>query len=269
MPKVTRQRKMDWTKVRSLFSSRDPCLMLACTVIIASDEQTIIDNVSLHTSSSPRRVSTNKGFQELKEIFDPLPVGCSLLVRSSSFYVFFQISSWYFFQAILDTCHSGTLLDLPHYHCNNVYVPWQSKGERRTMSLQNVNGSSLHQLPLSYADIRVVRHQATDFANSTFMPRSIESQFEGRWFPDEPSNELPQIDTKFGGRRSVDQAEFSPSRKSRDSRRGRELERTSFGSQPRYASPEATFVCDGWCEHSDVQYANIVSIWMRSAAGTW
>ena len=199
-------------------------------------------------------------FQELKEIFDPLPVGCSLLVRSPSFYVFFQISSWYLFQAILDTCHSGTLLDLPHYHCNNVYVPWQSKGERRTMSLQNVNGSYPHQLPLSYADIRIVRHQATDFANSTFMPRSIESQFEGRWFPDEPLNELPQLDTKFGGRRSVDQGEFSPSRKSRESRRGRELERTTFESQPRYASPEATFVCDGWCEHSDVQYANIVSI---------
>jgi hypothetical protein len=128
------------------------------------------------------------------------------------------------------------------------------------MSLQNVNGSSLHHSPLSYADIRVVRHQATDFANSTFMPRSIESQFEGRWFPDEPSNELPQIDTKFGARRSVDQGEFSPSRKSRESRRGRELERTTFESQPRYASPEATFDCDGWCEHSDVQYANIVSI---------
>jgi len=164
------------------------------------------------------------------------------------------------FQAILDTCHSGTLLDLPHYHCNNVYVPWQSKGQRRSMSLQNANGSSLRHLPLSYADIRVVRHQATDFANSTFMPQSIESQFEGRWFPDEPSNELPQIITQVGGRRSVDQSGFSPSRMSWESRRGRGLERTSFGSQPRFESPEATFVCDGWCEYSDGQSANIVSI---------
>jgi len=128
------------------------------------------------------------------------------------------------------------------------------------MSLQNANGSSLRHLPLSYAEIRVVRHQATDFANSTFMPRSIESQFEGRWFPDEPSNELPQIITQVGGRRSVDQSELSPSRKSRESRRGRVLERTSFGSQPRCDSPEATFMCDGWCEYSNGQSANIVSI---------
>ncbi|KAH9959978.1 caspase domain-containing protein [Russula dissimulans] len=40
--------------------------------------------------------------------------------------------------ALLDTCHSGTLLDLPHYYCNSVYVPWNSKGRRRTNSLQNV-----------------------------------------------------------------------------------------------------------------------------------
>ena len=43
-------------------------------------------------------------------------------------------------QALLDTCHSGTLLDLPHYHCNSVYVPWRSKGKRRTKSWQNVTG---------------------------------------------------------------------------------------------------------------------------------
>ncbi|KAI0297814.1 caspase domain-containing protein [Multifurca ochricompacta] len=49
----------------------------------------------------------------------PLPAGCSLF-------------------ALLDTCHSGTLLDLPHYHCNSVYVPWRSKGKRRTKSWQNV-----------------------------------------------------------------------------------------------------------------------------------
>jgi len=103
-----------------------------------------------------------------------------------------------------------------------------------------------------------VRHQATD---RMFTPQSIEGQIEGqgKWFPDEPSNELPQIDTKLGGRRSVDGSEKSPSRK-RESRRGRELVRTIIESQPRYASPEATFACDGWCKYSDVQYANILSL---------
>ncbi|KAJ7135684.1 caspase domain-containing protein [Mycena epipterygia] len=32
--------------------------------------------------------------------------------------------------AILDTCHSGTLLDLPHYRCNRVHVPWTERGKR-------------------------------------------------------------------------------------------------------------------------------------------
>ncbi|KAH9953158.1 caspase domain-containing protein [Russula dissimulans] len=73
-------------------------------MLITSDEKSIIDN-------------------ELKEILVlSLPVGCSLL-------------------AVLDTCHSGTLLGLPHHHCNSVYVPWQSKGERRTMTEQNINAT--------------------------------------------------------------------------------------------------------------------------------
>lgn len=127
------------------------------------------------------------------------------------------------------------------------------------MTLQNANGSSLHHLPHSYADIRIVRHQDRDIANS--IPQSIEGQIEGqgKWFPDEPSNGLPQINTQLGGRRSVDRSELSPSRK-RESRRGRERVRSIAESQPRYASPEATFACDGWCKYSDVQHADIVSI---------
>ncbi|KAF9490860.1 hypothetical protein BDN71DRAFT_1453761 [Pleurotus eryngii] len=46
----------------------------------------------------------------LKErLIDPLPAGSTLM-------------------AILDTCHSETLLDLPHYHCNRVYVPYENTG---------------------------------------------------------------------------------------------------------------------------------------------
>ncbi len=45
-------------------------------------------------------------------------------------------------QAVFDTCHSGTMLDLPHYYCNSVYVPWQSKGDRRTLTMHNQNGLS-------------------------------------------------------------------------------------------------------------------------------
>ncbi|KAI0278410.1 caspase domain-containing protein [Russula aff. rugulosa BPL654] len=69
--------------------------------LITIDDEIIIDN-------------------ELNDILvTPLPAGSSLF-------------------ALLDTCHSGTLLDLPHYYCNSVYFPWRSKGKRRTNSWQNV-----------------------------------------------------------------------------------------------------------------------------------
>jgi len=113
---------------------------------------------------------------------------------------------------------------------------------------------------LSYADIRIVCHQSTDLGKSTFAFQSIESQIKGQRFPDQLSNELPRIDIQLGRRHPFNQSETFPSRKSQESRRGRELEGTKFESQPRYASLEATFVCDGWCEYNDVPHANIVSI---------
>jgi len=58
--------------------------------IIACDNNYLIDNL-------------------LREkLVDPLPVGSTLI-------------------AIFDTCHSASLLDLPHHRCNRVYVPWLSK----------------------------------------------------------------------------------------------------------------------------------------------
>ncbi|CCM05844.1 uncharacterized protein FIBRA_08080 [Fibroporia radiculosa] len=66
-------------------------------------------------------------------LVDPLPAGAHLT-------------------AIFDSCHSGTLLDLDHYACNNVYHPWISKGFRRvkTMWRNNVRqNATLHQQSLS------------------------------------------------------------------------------------------------------------------------
>lgn len=71
------------------FSPRVLSLILTLTVLIASDEEPIIDDVCstlIHLGSS----CPLTGFQELKAILVPLPVGCFLLVRSSLFYVAFQ-----------------------------------------------------------------------------------------------------------------------------------------------------------------------------------
>ena len=57
--------------------------------------------------------------QELKEILvEPPPAGCTLLVCGFLFRVCFRIPICCVLQAIFDAAHSGTMLDLPHYHCN-------------------------------------------------------------------------------------------------------------------------------------------------------
>jgi hypothetical protein len=108
-----------------------------------------------------------------------------------------------------------------------------------------------------------VRRQATINFSTSGVPPSITSKIGEERPAEQPSNEFPQIDTQLGERRPVDQSELSPSSpgaQSRGSRRPRPRERMLFASQTRYASPEARFVCDGWCKFSDVEHPNIVSI---------
>ena len=69
-----------------------------------------------------------------------------------------------------------------------------------------------------------------------------------------------QIDTQFGEARPADQREMSPSPRGRRRGRRETREQMFFGSQTRFASPEARFVCDGWCKVSEEPHANIVSI---------
>ncbi|KAJ2922977.1 hypothetical protein H1R20_g14131, partial [Candolleomyces eurysporus] len=53
-----------------------------------------------------------------EKLVDPLPVGSRLI-------------------AVFDTCHSASLLDLKHFRCNRVWVPWTNKGRRRSLTRQN------------------------------------------------------------------------------------------------------------------------------------
>ncbi|KZV76563.1 hypothetical protein PENSPDRAFT_680222 [Peniophora sp. CONT] len=90
-----------------------------------------------------------------KCLVQPLPVGASLF-------------------ALFDTCHSGTMLDLPHHNCNAIYVPWLSKGKRRTGTLRMKQNRALAlsggfgnngQMP-SIAQL-VERQDAHSMANTT------------------------------------------------------------------------------------------------------
>jgi hypothetical protein len=168
---------------------------------------------------------------------------------------YFRILLCCVLQAVFDTAHSETLLDLSHYHFNSVYVPWQSKGKRRTMTMQDINGLSLHHISVSCSDTRLVRRQATDFTNSTFQaPRLIATAMD-KGPADTLSHQIPQADTQVGGG-PTDQSELSSEAQSRGTRRPQE--RWLSASQRRYASPEARSVCDGWCKYSEVAHPNVV-----------
>ncbi|CAK5282534.1 unnamed protein product [Mycena citricolor] len=66
-----------------------------CLVPVDGEENLILDN------------------ELRRHLVAALPVGASLV-------------------AVFDSCHSASLLDLEHFRCNRVYVPWMNKGRRRS-----------------------------------------------------------------------------------------------------------------------------------------
>jgi hypothetical protein len=116
-----------------------------------------------------------------------------------------------------------------------------------------------------------VRRQATDFTHpATVLPPPTFETAIDTIEEQSPTVELIQINTQLGEARPADQSEMSPlsplSPGSPGSPRGRPRTRREardqmlFGSQTRFASPEARFVCDGWCKYSDEPHPNVVSI---------
>ena len=71
------------------------------------------ENVPQGRETKKRMIIDNK---LRKMLVDTLPIGAHLT-------------------AIFDSCHSGTLLDLDHYLCNNIYFPWISPGFRNQNTL--------------------------------------------------------------------------------------------------------------------------------------
>ena len=149
------------------------------------------------------------------------------------------------------------MLDLPHHRCNSVYVPWLSKGVRRTLTMQNIvrrraigrSGlpGSVH-LPPSIVDV---------------IPRTTDNtQF--------PTNPLPssspplRIDSQVAG------SAYEGSRKSMGGseavRDGRRLQRDTSPLTPTlHASPVSSVLCTGWCGYDLVPGPIVVSILFRIA----
>jgi hypothetical protein len=129
-------------KVCTLLYSIRTCHDVGFTVIITCDLGRIIDNVKTVVITYDKRPFPDT-FSRNSNTFSStasLMVAPSWSVALSCSVVVVYPSAVP--QAIFDTCHSGTMLDLPHYHCNDVYVPWISKGNRRTKTMQNKIGKS-------------------------------------------------------------------------------------------------------------------------------
>ncbi|KAH9005350.1 caspase domain-containing protein [Lactarius deliciosus] len=170
---------------------------------------------------------------ELNDILvKPLPAGSSLF-------------------ALLDTCHSGTLLDLPHYHCNSVYVPWRSKGKRRTNSWQNVtvrrNAAGIQDPHFSETALTPLRSAIANlfaWGSKTSQAPRINARSVLPIFVSIPLSIDPRVapaPIEVGARH---------------------LREHDLPSSPRQcASPESRFPCNGWCRaDSEAQTATVVSL---------
>lgn len=114
--------------------------------------------------------------------------------------------------------------------------------------------AGLYILPLLWTNICLVRRQAMGVSNLVSVPPTlIESAMEGQ----RPVLQSLQVDTQLSEGRPADQGELSPRGMPRGTRRPHE--RMLFASQTRYSSPEARFVCNGWCEISEDPHPNVVS----------
>jgi len=197
-----------------------------------ADQQISFDDISFEEDDGQDEVLVTSDIQRIvdKELNDilvkPLPNDTFLL-------------------AVFDTCRSSDMLNLPHYHCNSVYVPWQSKGERSTLTMRHNN----------------VRHHAIGLSGSgtaTPLP-SLDGAIlrnTNRLYTGGLPSPYPRlrIDTQVGG----NTGDWRPNRRwwsmgdseAHPAREGRLQQRYADVLSPtRYDSPVSNVRCDGWCKY--------------------
>jgi len=123
------------------------------------------------------------------------------------------------------------MLDLPHHHCNGIYVPWLSKGVRQTATMQN----------------KAERRFALAFGGSS---DSIASRI------------APSICSVLTSPKLTNRPLRINTEDSNVSSRSRHAKSTA----PSILSPTHTQlspisrICDGWCDYDAIPHANVVSI---------
>ncbi|RDB26940.1 Metacaspase-1 [Hypsizygus marmoreus] len=151
-----------------------------------------------------------------RHLVDSLPIGSNLV-------------------AIFDSCHSASLLDLHHFRCNRPYVPWISKGKRRSDSQWNAN----------------VRRQAMVVSRHVYQSNRVNpSRVKSR------RTSIDQILIASKDYKKLSVRTQSLSFKS-------ELEKWyDSPSSPiqRTMSPDSMWPCTGYCEPSSPHEANVISV---------
>ena len=151
------------------------------------------------------------------------------------------------------------MLDLPHYHCNNVYVPWLSKGNRRTKTMQN-NIGMCTSFPIPLFQLRrqfKVRGHAFDFisrpgsgSRASSIASVIGSQY--RLSDTRPGSPL-RVNTDVSGTLSTNQRELYGEADARCS--------VSVLSPTRQVvTPISRVRCDGWCGYDLIPRATVVGV---------
>lgn len=195
-------------------------------LIVTYDDKTIGDNI-LH-----------------QKLVKPLPIGSRLT-------------------AIFDTCHSATMLDLPHYRCNRVYVPWTNKGKRGSLTQQNAvvrkYARPMSPLVAGVAGVkRFVDAQRTSINQRMNSPSPLQPKSKsgsGRRVVER----RPNVRLESGSNGEIQTPISAVPRDKHD------LWLTGLGGDSpleRCASPETPF-CEGWCcpiPDGPLKYPQVISL---------
>jgi len=165
-----------------------------------------------------------------RELVNELPVGSNLV-------------------AVFDSCHSGSLLDLEHVRCNQVYVPWISKGKRRTDSKLNGNVRRLafgelvmHEFsppPAAIAPEISSRLVCQNKRISTSNVRSQKTSIEKFLYSSTPNIRTKSLTIKSDLEKWYDWPSSPP---------------------PQCSSPDPLWPCTGYCTATSPKEANVISL---------
>lgn len=168
-----------------------------------------------HDHNNSRKITDN---ELRRHLVDALPIGSSLV-------------------AVFDSCHSASLLDLDHFRCNRVYVPWISKGRRRSDSLWNRN----------------VRRQAMVLSRSVYQTKRVSKKVVKSKKTSIGRIADANVDVHIKATRRL-------SIKSTFSKDDRWLDDTELSPIPRCDSPIALWPCEGFCQPSDTEFPFVISL---------